>query len=106
MTDVQPGAFAVVNAGTRATPLIQFGELLCTIFDPNPQEIEWDHVVICSRICDDGTIYIIEAQPGGEVEVPWHYEQHPHQWSTCPRRPARRHSSTSGSGTASSTTRR
>ena len=82
MTDVQPGAFAVINTGTRATPFIQFGEFLCTLFDARPQIPEWDHAVICSRIGDDGTMYIVEAQPGGAVEVPWHYNQRPHQWST------------------------
>lgn len=83
MTDVQPGAWAVVDTGTpHVTRLIQAGEFLCTLFDRHPQVSKWDHAVICSRIGADGTIYIVEAQPGGAVEVPWHYEERPHQWST------------------------
>jgi hypothetical protein len=76
-----PGDFAVVNTGTRATPLIRVGEFLCTLLDDEPKISEWDHAVICSRVVD-GTVMIVEAQPGGAVEVPWHYETRPHQWST------------------------
>lgn len=80
LADVRPGDWAVVNTGTRATPLIRAGEFLCTLLDDCPQVSNWDHAVICSRV-QDGTVWIVEAQPGGAVEVPWHYEDRPHQWS-------------------------
>lgn len=72
----QPGDFCVVNTGARFTRLIEFGEWLNgNGFGP------YDHAVICSRVTN-GVIWIVEAQPGGAVEVPWHYEDRPHLWST------------------------
>ena len=81
MTDVKPGDWAVVNTGTKATPLIEDGEFLCTLFDDRPQFSGWDHAVICSRV-EAGIVYIVEAEPGGAVERAWHYDDRPHKWST------------------------
>ncbi len=79
---VKPGDWAVVNTGTRATPLIRLGEFLCTVTDLHPECSEWDHAAICSRVDPDGTIWIVEADPGGAVETRWHYEGRPYQWSS------------------------
>lgn len=56
---------------------------------------QWNHVCVCTRT-EPGppgvysTVWIAEAEPGGAVEVPWHYEDVPHQWSTSilPTNPA------------------
>ena len=61
VTDVESGAWAVVNTGTRETGLIEAGEFACTLFDDRPQFSKWDHAVICSRV-ENGTIYIVEAE--------------------------------------------
>lgn len=89
MTDVTPGDWAVINTGTKATPFIRLGEALCNVLDGRPGLSEWDHAVICSRVetgsavaLNPPVLYIVEAQPGGAVEVPWHYEGRPHMWSS------------------------
>jgi hypothetical protein len=72
----RPGDFAVVDTGTRASPLIALAKRLSrggfTMFD---------HAVICSRV-RRGTVYIVEAMPGGAKENVWHYDDHDHLWST------------------------
>jgi hypothetical protein len=73
----RPGDFAVVDTGTRAPALIRLARALSrggfTMFD---------HAVICSRVLRDGTVYIVEAMPGGAKETVWHYDDHDHLWST------------------------
>src|SRR5260370_12364696 len=41
----------------------------------------WNHVATVSRYKDD-VMMIVEAEPGGAVEVPWHYQHHLVQFST------------------------
>lgn len=73
----EPGDFAVVNTGSRLTTAIEVME-----FISGRGKAEFDHAVICSRVLSNGTVMIVEAQPAGAVEVPWHYEARPHKWST------------------------
>jgi hypothetical protein len=73
---VQPGDFAVIDTGTPRSFLIDAGEWLA-----GGHGSEWDHAVIASR-WDCGVLLIVEALPGGSREVPWHYEDRPHLWST------------------------
>jgi hypothetical protein len=73
---VQPGDFAVINTGTPRGVLIDAGQWLA-----GGGRSEWDHAVIASR-WDLGVLHIVEALPGGSREVAWHYEDHPHLWST------------------------
>jgi hypothetical protein len=72
----RPGDFAVVDTGRRAPPLIYLGKRLS-----RGGFIMFDHAVICSRV-RRGTIYIVEAMPGGAKENVWHYDDHDHLWST------------------------
>jgi hypothetical protein len=73
----RPGDFAVVNTGAKTGEYIEDAE---TIADRRPTE--WDHAVICSRVDANGTVWIVEAEPGGAVETKWHYEDRPCKWST------------------------
>lgn len=93
--DIRPGMFAVVDTGAPDTgALIRFGEYLVSLTEGAPgdkvEHSRWDHAVICSRITyakSDQTgalvpvVWIVEAEPGGAVERPWHYEDRPHLWS-------------------------
>ncbi len=74
---VQPGEFCVISTGSRAGPWITFAEQIVN----HGKRPLWDHVVIASRWEND-ILYIVEAQPHGAVEVPWHYGAHPYKWST------------------------
>ncbi len=76
MTRPRPGDFAVVDTGTRASPLIRLGQGLS-----RGGFLMFDHAVICSRV-QRGTVYIVEAMPGGAAENVWHYDDHDHLWST------------------------
>jgi hypothetical protein len=73
----RPGDFAVVDTVTRASRLIQLGKVLS-----HRGFSMFDHAVICSRVRRDGTVYIVEAMPGGAKETVWHYDDHDHLWST------------------------
>lgn len=79
MTTAMPliGDFAVVDTGSRMTRWIKLGE---TLYSGGFSD--FDHAVIASQILPGGTLMIVEAQPGGAVEVPWHYQGRPHLWST------------------------
>lgn len=82
---IRPGDFAVVNTGTRyVTAGIRLAEYAADLadFHPDKRVSDWDHAVMCTRIGVEGTVYIAEAQPGGAVEVPWHYDARPHIWSS------------------------
>jgi hypothetical protein len=70
------GDFAVVDTGTRVSPLIRLWMWLS-----RGGFIMFDHAVICSRV-SRGTIYIVEATPDGAKENVWHYGDHDHLWST------------------------
>jgi hypothetical protein len=73
----RPGDFAVIDTGARTGRRIRLAKALSgggfTMFD---------HAVICSRVRRDGTIYVVEAMPGGARENLWHYDDHDHLWST------------------------
>jgi hypothetical protein len=73
----RPGDFAVVDTRTRTSRPIRVAKALSrggfTMFD---------HAVICSRVRRDGTVYVVEAMPGGARESAWHYDNHDHLWST------------------------
>jgi hypothetical protein len=73
----RPGDFAVVDTCARASRRVTLAKVASrggfTMFD---------HAVICSRVRRDGTVYIVEAMPGGARESPWHYDDHDHLWST------------------------
>lgn len=43
--------------------------------------IDWGHVGIATRWIGS-TLRIVQAEPGGAVEVDWPWEGHPHMWST------------------------
>lgn len=75
--DVQPGDFCVVSTGSRMTKWIKLGERLYT-----GGFAAYDHAFICSQRRPDGTLMIVEAQPGGAVETAFHYAGRPHLWST------------------------
>jgi hypothetical protein len=86
-TPIRPGDFAVVNTGTRYTRLITGMEKVADVV--RPTELKWtdyDHAVICTGVVDRiggmQDVTIVEAQPGGAVEVPWHYGGHPFKWSS------------------------
>lgn len=82
---IRPGDFAVVNTGTKyVTAGIRLAEYAADLadFHPDKRVSDWDHAVMCTRIGVQGTVYIAEAQPGGAVEVPWHYDARPHLWSS------------------------
>jgi hypothetical protein len=77
MPRVLPGDWAVINTGSRSTPLVEFGQMLA-----GGHETKWDHVVIASRHDPQQGLMIVEAMPSGSREVPWHYASRPHVWST------------------------
>jgi hypothetical protein len=41
----------------------------------------WGHAGVASRLAG-GTLMIVQAEPGGAVEVPWAWGHRPHMWST------------------------
>lgn len=73
----QPGDFVVIQTGSIVTIPIEIGELLS-----GGGFSQFNHAAICSRIRADGTVMIVEAEPQGAVEVPWHYDGCEHLWST------------------------
>jgi hypothetical protein len=73
----QPGDFAVVNTVNEVAAIVQLMEAAS-----GGGFSEWNHAVVCTRIDQHGVVWIAEAEPGGAVEAPWHYEDVPHRWST------------------------
>jgi hypothetical protein len=78
---IRPGHFAVVNTGTSVEWKIRAAEFASSLAEGKAHVSEWDHAVICSAVLPGGKIMIVEAEPGGASEVPWHYEDRPHLWS-------------------------
>lgn len=94
MADVpEPGDLAVVNTLNRVADTVQLLQSIGGGFS------QWNHVVVCTSVepapgarrrgphardpaAPAPTVWIAEAEPGGAVEVPWHYDDVPHQWST------------------------
>jgi hypothetical protein len=89
--DVQPGDYAVIDTQSPASPYIDIMERL----SGGGASSIWNHAVICTRVVTNPltgtrTVMIMEAEPGGAVERPWHYQANPHKWSTgilppCPQ---------------------
>jgi hypothetical protein len=101
----QPGDWFVVDPGGDLFRWIELGERL--IDGRRAKGERWGHAGIATRwadnakhtrhcpalltpgeqgLCDCGapparTLMIVEAEPGGAVEVPWHWENRPHLWS-------------------------
>jgi hypothetical protein len=79
--DVQPGWWAVVDTGSPFAGAIKWAEKLAS----RGRRSKWDHAVIATRWADNPNIgrvlMVVEARPGGAVEVPWPYETRPHLWS-------------------------
>jgi len=73
----EPGDLAVVNTVNEVADVVQLMEAAS-----GGGFSEWNHVVTCTRVDPDGLVWIAEAMPGGAVDVPWHYEDVPHLWST------------------------
>lgn len=91
LSEVQPGDWFVVDPPERLFWWIELGESLI-----DGRKTPWGHAGICCGIIgqDDyippleyaalpaGTVMIIEAEPHGAVEVPWHWGHADHLWST------------------------
>lgn len=73
----RPGEFAVISSHSAVGLLVDVAETLS-----GGGASQFSHACICSRVDDDGTVWIVEAMPGGAVEVPWHYQDTEHLWST------------------------
>jgi len=73
----RPGDFAVVDTRTRTSRKVRLAKALS-----RGGFRMFDHAVICSRVRRDGTVYIVEATPGGARETVWHYDDHDYLWST------------------------
>jgi hypothetical protein len=74
----QPGDFAVISSHSQVGLLVDVMEFASDGFRPT----QFSHACICSRYDKNGNVLIVEAMPGGAVEVPWHYEDVDHLWST------------------------
>lgn len=94
LAEVQPGWFAVVNTGTPwVTDQIRWAEGIASrawqlhhhpistiLHGGKITPSRWDHACIASR-WDGGRLMVVEARPGGAVEVEWPYEGRDHHWS-------------------------
>jgi hypothetical protein len=83
--DVQPGDLFVVEPGEHLFDWIERGEDLIDRkkLRQHPElTAKWGHVGIASRRLSNGQLMIVEAEPGGAVERPWHWCNRPHLWST------------------------
>jgi hypothetical protein len=49
---------------------------------PAPGQLAREHGVCTCGAPPSATLMIVEAEPGGAVERPWHWENAPHLWST------------------------
>lgn len=71
MVKLQPGDFFLVNTHGDISLGIQAAEFVADRFRKSP----WTHAGIVTSVNADGTPRtIVEAEPGGTVEVPWHYD--------------------------------
>lgn len=86
----EPGDLVVVNTLNQVSSVVQILEYLSGRPKgnkaPQPGEkrySQWNHVAVCTRVIPRTyEIWIAEAEPGGAVERPFHYQDVPHQWST------------------------
>jgi hypothetical protein len=82
--NVQPGDLFVVDPQEAIFDYIETGEKLIDhrkLKQHPGLRANWGHVGIASRRIG-GTLMIVEAEPGGAVERPWHWEDQPYLWST------------------------
>jgi hypothetical protein len=73
---VVPGDWFVVSPHEDLFWWIELGESLI-----DGRHTTWGHAGVASR-WDGNTLMIVEAEPGGAVERPWHWQDNPHLWST------------------------
>jgi hypothetical protein len=79
------GDFCVVSTATSTSGLIDGLEWLSDAVTRKRHGgwEKWDHALVCTDPGDAShPMMIVEAEPGGAVERPWHYDGHPHQWSS------------------------
>lgn len=72
----QPGDIVLVQGYSYTSRAIRSAEYLV-----DGWHSPWNHAAVLSRY-QGSTMMIVEAQPGGAVERPWHYDHHKVQWST------------------------
>jgi hypothetical protein len=94
----QPGDFAVIDTGGRASAILRGLEWLSDAVETDTlkRESQWDHAAICTQVVTgppavradgsvlaegDTVVFIVEAGRGGAGEVPWHYGGRPFKWS-------------------------
>lgn len=82
IASVRPGDWVVINTGSNVTIPIEVAEFLASGF----KSTMWNHAAIASR-WDGKRLLIVEAMSNGAVEVPWHYDDRPHVWSTESEQP-------------------
>lgn len=70
-----PGMFAVIRTTGGLSPMIAIGEKLTDGLG------KWTHAVVCTSVDQLGIPWITEAEPGGAVNVPFHYWDNEYQWS-------------------------
>jgi len=75
--DVVPGNWFVVSPDEQLFRWIELGQ---TMIDR--RRTIWGHAGVATR-WKGSTLMIAEAEPGGAVERPWHWEGNPHLWSTA-----------------------
>jgi hypothetical protein len=87
--DVEPGDFFVVNSGSELAGWIQAGEALIdgkgSPWTHAGMASRWDDnkpVIIDGKTVSERTLYIVQAEPNGAVEVEWYWGHCPHLWST------------------------
>lgn len=76
MRAVEPGDLCLIHGYSFTSKWIRFNEALA-----DRRRSPWNHVCVATRWVGS-TLMIAEAEPGGAVERPWHYEANLHQWST------------------------
>jgi cell wall-associated NlpC family hydrolase len=71
----EAGNFVVVSTKGDLSELIKLGEVFVGGYT------QWTHAAICTSVDDDGNAWIVEAEPGGAVHVPFHYYGYNYLWS-------------------------
>lgn len=71
---MQPGDFAVIRSQGDIPALIRAGEVMID------GRGTWNHALICVAV-GNGLPVIVEAEPGGALKRPWHYQDAQHEWS-------------------------
>jgi hypothetical protein len=82
---IGPGDWCVVNTGSQVSAPIQILQYVSDKVSKaykDPEISQWDHALMCVAVNSDGTILIVEAEPGGARLCKWHYDDRPYKWST------------------------